>query len=254
MSGSDDTDDTSGGNGLSADGSDVFASIEMNGTHLEVEVADGTSVESINLIDPNRELADQQRLANGETKTSFEILGRFTDDLSTGEYELVALDEDETIEKTTITLEADCTITDVLWAAENPDMEWDKNSPVWDEYAAVVIENEGTIPSMLTELRWKGAPAAKLGTDDTISYYHETRLPAGKTTVYSVSQIYQTGGATGSLDCSELGTEPMTVMAVVQIGDNPTYTQQIKYSGGQSCNLSIVNGSSGASQSNGGGN
>ena len=234
------TSNSTDGNGISAEGSDVFTSVEMGDANLEIEVADDASVEFINLVDPNGELFDQQRLASSETATSFEILGRYEDSVPTGDYELIALDGDEQVGTTTLTLEAECTITDVLWAAENPDMEWDKNSPVWDEYAAVVIENTGTIPSLLTELRWKGAPAAKLGLDDTVSYYHETRLPPGKTTVYSFSQIYQTSGAGGSLDCTELGTEPMTVTAVVQVGQNPSYAQQIEYGGDQSCDLSIV--------------
>ncbi|WP_239642061.1 hypothetical protein [Natrinema versiforme] len=248
---------TADGTGLSTEDSDVFANVEMNGKNLEVEVTGESATEFINLVDPNGELFDQARLEEGVTKVVFEILGRYEDDLLTGEYELVALESlksDDPIDSTTISLDAECKITDVLWAAENPDMDWDKNSPVWDEYAAVVIENEGTIPSLLTELQWEGAPAAKLGRDDTVSYHHEIRLPPGETTAYSFGQIYQTSGAGGSLDCSELGTEPMTVTAVVQVGPDPSYTQQIEYGDDQSCDLTIVKGSPTDSDSTGGEN
>ncbi|WP_121744797.1 hypothetical protein [Natronorubrum halophilum] len=227
----------------------------MNDENLEVEVTGESSAKFINLVDPDGELFDQARLEDDDTEASFDILGRFEDDIDTGEYELVALENreaDEPVDSTTITLDAECTITDVLWAAENPDMDWEKNSPVWDEYAAVVIENVGTIPSLLTELQWKGAPAAKLGRDDTVSYHHEIRLPPGETTAYSFGQIYQTSGAGGSLDCSELGTEPMTVTAVVQVGSDPSYTQQIEYGGEQSCDLTIVEEGPGESLSDGG--
>ncbi|SDE02044.1 hypothetical protein [Natrinema hispanicum] len=248
------TSNSTDGGGISAEGSDVFTSIEMGDTTLEIEVADDASVELINLIDPNGELFDQQRLASGETTTSFEILGRYEDSVPTGDYELVALDGDEQVDTTTLTLEAECTITDVLWAAENPDMEWDKNSPDWDEYAAVVIENTGTIPSLLTELRWRSSPVARLLSKESQSYYHEAHLPPGKTTVYSKGSVYATDGAVHSLDCDELGTEPMTVTAHVQVGSNPSYTQEIKYGDSQSCEITIVDGSTGTSISSGGEN
>lgn len=248
------TSNSTDGNGISAEGSDVFTSVEMGNTTLEINVADDASVEFINLIDPNGELFDQQRLATGETTTSFEILGRYEDSIPTGDYELVALDGDEQVDTTTLTLEAECTITDVLWAAEYPDMEWDKNSPIWDEYSAVVIENKGTIPSLLTELRWKGSPVARLLSKESQSYYHETRLPPGKTTVYSKGSVYATDDAVHSLDCDELGTEPMTVTAHVQVGSNPSYTQEIKYGDSQSCEITIVDGSTGTSISSGGEN
>ncbi|WP_337653143.1 hypothetical protein [Halomontanus rarus] len=211
----------------------------MEDDELETEIADDASVEFINLVDPNGELYDQQRLESSETRTSFEILGR-SDDFVTGDYELVALSGDEPIDTTKVTLEAQCRITDVLWAAENPDMEWDTDAPNWDEYAAVVIENTGTIPSLLTELEWAGAPVARLQSKESQSYYHEKRLPPGETTVYSKRQVYRTENAFSSLDCAELGTEPMTVTAVVQVGADPSYTQQITYDGDQSCELSIA--------------
>ncbi|MCU4744120.1 hypothetical protein [Natronoglomus mannanivorans] len=224
--------------GLASGESDVFLDVAMEDDELEIELADDASVEFINLVDPNGELYDQQRLESSETRTSFEILGR-SDDFVTGDYELVALSGDEQIDTATVTLEAECRITDVLWAAKNPDMEWDTDLPHWDEYAAVVIENTGTIPSLLTELEWAGAPVARLQSKESQSYYHEKRLPPGETTVYSKRQVYRTENAFNSLDCSELETESMTVTAVVQIGSDPSYTQQIKYDGDGSCELSI---------------
>ncbi|MDF9748467.1 MULTISPECIES: hypothetical protein [Natrinema] len=243
-SGSDPSNNSTNGNGISAGDSDVFTSVEIAEESLEIEVADDTSVEFINLVDPSGELYDQQRLENGETETSFEILGRYEDDFPTGKYELVALDGDDQVDTTTLTLEANCTITDVLWAAENPDMGWDKNSPTWETYAAVVIENTGTIPSLLTELEWEGAPVARLQSKKSQSYYHEARLPPGETTVYSKGSVYATDGAVHSLNCSDLETEPMTVTAVVQVGPDPSYTQDIEYGGDQSCSLTIVNSDS----------
>lgn len=242
-SGSDPSNNSTAENGISAEESDVFDSVDIVGENLEVEVAADASIEVINLVDPTGELYNQQRLENSETETSFEILGR-SDDFVTGDYELVALDGDEQIGTTTLTLEAECTITDVFWAAEHPDMEWDKDSPNWEAYAAVVIENTGTIPSLLTELEWDGAPVARLQSKESQSYYHETRLPLGETTVYSKKSVYATDGAVHSLDCSDLETEPMTVTAVVQGGSNPSYTQQITYEGDQSCRISVVDGTS----------
>ncbi|MGQ3722749.1 hypothetical protein [Natrialba aegyptia] len=242
------------GTGLSVEESDVFSAVEMNDEYLEIEVTDETSIEFINLVDPEGELYNQQRLKNGETKTSFEVLGRYEDAFPTGDYKLIALQGDEQIDTTTITLEADCTITDVLWAAENPDMDWDTKPSDWETYAAVVIENTGTIPSLLTELEWTEAPVAKLQSKGSQSYYHETRLPPGRTTVYSKGSVYATNGAVHSLDCSDLETEPLTVTATVQVGSNPSYTQQIQYGDGKSCEISIVNDSADESTSSEGEN
>ncbi len=248
-SGSDPSTNNTDGNGISADGSDVFASVEIDEGRLEIEVATDTPVEFVNLVGPDGELFDQQRLEGGATQTSFNILDR-SDDLRSGEYDLVALDGDEQLGTTTITLEAACTITDVLWAAANPDMDWDKSSPNWETYAAVVIENRGTIPAVLTELRWAGAPVARLLSKDSQSYYHETRLPPGETTVYSNGPIYSTTGAVHSLDCDSLEVEPMTVTAVVTVGSDPSYTQQIEY-GGDQCKISLVEGGTSEGASNG---
>lgn len=256
-SSSDPSDDNSSGDdsetGLNTGESDVFESVEMNEEDLEIEVADDATIEFIDLVDPEGELYDQQRLESDKTETSFEILGR-SDDFPTGEYELVALDDDESIDRTTITLEADCEITDVLWAAENPDMDWDKSSAAWDEHAAVVIKNTGAIPSLLTEIQWVGAPVARLQSTESQSYYHETHIPLGETTVYSAGPVYATEGAVHSLDCDELDTEPMTVTAVVQVGSNPSYTQSLEYGDEQSCGLTIVEGSADKPSADGGEN
>lgn len=248
---------TEDGSGLDTEDSDVFANVEMNDKKLEVEVTEESSTEVITLRDPDGEIVDQDSLGDDDTEVAFEILGRYEDDIATGEYQLIALENsesDDMIDSTTITLDAECTITDVLWAAENPDMDWDKESPIWEEYAAVVIKNEGTIPSLLTELEWEGAPVARLQSKDAQSYYHEVRLPPGETTVYSADSVYGTEGAVHSLDCGELGTEPMTVTATTQVGPDPSYTQQIEYGDEQSCELAIVESSPDRSPSDGGEN
>ncbi|WP_092907383.1 hypothetical protein [Halostagnicola kamekurae] len=217
----------------------------MNDKNLEVEVTEESTTEVITLRDPDGEIFDQDSL-EGDTEVAFEILGRYEDDIATGEYELVALESrgsDDPIDSTTITLDAECTITDVFWAAENPDMDWEKRSSAWDAHAAIIIENKGTIPSLLTELEWAGAPVAHLQSKDAQSYYHEVRLPPGETTVYSEGPVYRTQNSIQSLDCSEYDTEPMTVTAVTQVGPDPSYTQQIEYGGEQSCELAIVESS-----------
>lgn len=245
------------GSGLDTEDSNVFANVEMNDKNLEVEVTGESSTEFINLVDPDGELSDQARLEDDDTEVSFEILGRFEDDIATGEYKLVAFESrggDDPIDSTTITLDAECTITDVLWAAENPDMDWEKRSSAWEAHAAVVIENKGTIPSLLTELEWAGAPVARLQSKDAQSYYHEVRLPPGETTVYSEGPVYRTENSIQSLDCGEYGTESMTVTATTQVGPDPSFTQQIEYGGGQSCELAIVESSPDESSSDGGEN
>jgi len=134
----------------------------MGDANLEIEVADDASVEYINPIDPNGELFDQQRLATGETTTSFEILGRYGDSVATGDYELIVLDGDDRSTRRQSRLRQSVRLRMSCGQRRRSRHGRDKNSPVWDEYAAVVIENTGTIPSLLTELRWQGSPVARL--------------------------------------------------------------------------------------------
>jgi hypothetical protein len=227
--------------------SDAFERVAMTETGLVVELASDTNADSVNLINPNGEMNSLQRVQEGATQVTFQLLGEAEDGYTPGEYRVVAVAGDEPIGKTTISLEPELTITDVMWAQNHPDMDWDKDRSTWQQLAAFSIENTGNAPSFLTMSRWTDAPLCRVKSQETMEFGHNTLLPAGETTtVYSSAPIYQTEGRLGMgahVNCSDLGTAPLTVTGAVQAGANPSYSQTIEYGGtNNSCELTIVDG------------
>lgn len=226
---------------------DVFKHVKMTETDLIVELASDTNADSVNLINPNGEMNSLQRIQEGATQVTFQLLGEAEDGYTPGKYRIVAVAGDKTIGETTILLKPEITITDVMWAQNHPDMHWDKDRSTWQQLAAFTVENTGNAPSFLTKTRWTDAPLCRVKSQETMEFGHNTLLPAGETTtVYSSAPIYQTEGRLGMgehVNCSDLGTAPLTVTGVVQAGANPSYSQSIEYGGtNNSCELTIVNG------------
>jgi len=90
----------------------------MTETALVVELASDTDADSVNLINPNGEMNSLQRVQEGATQVTFQLLGGNRRRVHPGEYHVVAVAGDKTIGETTISLEPQVTITDVIWAAE----------------------------------------------------------------------------------------------------------------------------------------
>jgi hypothetical protein len=227
--------------------SEAFERVAMIETDLVVELASDTEAGSVTLINPDGEMNSLQRVQEGATQVTFQLLGETEDGYTPGEYRVVAVTGDDTIGETTISLEPELTITDVKWAQNHPDMDWDKDRSTWQQFAAFTIENTGNAPSFLTMARWTDAPLCRVKSQETMEFGHNTLIPPGETTtLYSSAPIYQTEGRLGMgahVNCEELGTAPLTVTGVVQAGANPTYSQTIEYGGtSNSCELTIVDG------------
>jgi len=227
--------------------SDTVERVAMTETDLVVELASDINADSVNLINPNGEMNSLQRVQEGATQVTFQLLGEAEDGYTPGDYRVVAVAGDETIGETTISLKPELTITDVNWAQNHPDMDWDKDRSTWQQLAAFTVENTGNAPSFLTTARWTDAPLCRVKSQETMEFGQNTLLPAGETTtVYSSAPIYQTEGRLGMgahVNCSDLETAPLTVTGIVQAGANPSYSQTIEYGGtNNSCELTIVDG------------
>ncbi|GAB7011416.1 hypothetical protein [Halorubrum trueperi] len=214
---------------------------------LVVDLASDTNADSVNLINSNGEVNALQRVQEGATQVTFQLLGEAEDGYTPGEYRVVAVAGDETIGETTISLKPELTITDVMWAQNHPDMDWDKGRSTWRQFAALTVENTGNAPTYLTALQWANSPHTKLSPSETLTHNPTTLLPPGETTIYSAAPIYQTEdptGVHGAIDCGNLETNTLTVTGVVQAGTNPSYSQTIEYGGAKySCELTIMDGS-----------
>jgi hypothetical protein len=228
--------------------SSPFKRVTMTETELVVEFTNDIIIDSVNLINPNGEVNTSQRIQEGTTQITFQLLGETEDGYTSGDYRIVAVTNDETIGTTTISLNPKLTITDVQWAKNHPDLNWDKDKSTWQQYAALTVENTGNAPTYLTALKWKNSPHTKVSPSNTLTHNSHTLLPPGETTVYSSVPVYQTEdptGVYGSIDCGNLTTDTLTVTGVVQAGTDPLYSQAIEYGGAKySCDLTIVDGGS----------
>ncbi|WP_255291542.1 hypothetical protein [Natrinema sp. CBA1119] len=218
----------------------------MNETALVVELASDTEANSVNLLNPNGEMNALQRVEEGATQVTFQLLGEAEDGYTPGDYRVVAVAGDETVGETTISLEPEVTITDVKWAKNHPDMDWDKDRSMWQQFAVLTVENTGNAPTYLTAFQWTDSPHTKVSPSGTLTHNPNTLLPPGETTIYSTAPIYQTEdptGVYGAIDCGNLETDTLTVTGAVQAGTNPSYSQTIEYGGEKySCELTIVDG------------
>lgn len=231
----------------STDDEGPIESVEMTGTDLTVELANDAAVDYVTLRQSNGDATHRQPVVDTQT-VAFSLLGAIQSGYDPGTYAVVATADGEPVGETTITLEPNVRITDVRWAKNHPEMDWDRSVDSWEQHAALRIENTGNAPSFLTSVEWTGAPLCRIRSQETLEFHHQVLLPAGETTtVYSSAPIYRTSDQLGygeSVDCGELDREPLTVTGHVQAGQDAAYTQTISYGeSDQSCELSVVEGS-----------
>lgn len=213
-------------------------------TDLVVKLSSDVDVDSVHLINPDGEMNALRRIQDGATQVAFQLLGETEDGYAPGEYRIVAIAEDETVDETTILLEPELEIIDVKRAGDYPDLNWDKEQPSWEQFAAVTVENTGNAPSYLTALRWENSPHTKVSPSETLTHYLRRIIPPGETTVYTTAPVYRTQDPTGAyeaVDCGTLERDTLTVTGNVQAGENPSFSQTIEYGGAKySCELTIV--------------
>jgi len=223
-----------------ADGSDAFEQIGFNDGTLIVTLADDVSVEEVNLLTSSGDIAMQVPVVSGSSNAEFELVGPSTEGYTPGEHTLVAVSNGETIGETTLDLTPNVTLSDLRWAKQYPELEWNKDRANWEEYSALLLENTGTAPTYLTQLRWSKTPRLLALTYDTVETQPQIVLPAGETTiVYSRWPTFATHVQGTSLDCGNLDTVEFTVTADLQVGSSVSYSQSVTYGGDQySCELS----------------
>ncbi|RLM83994.1 hypothetical protein D3D02_15505 [Halobellus sp. Atlit-38R] len=128
--------------------------VAVDGTTLVVELSADTSVDQINLIQPNGELFGTRDVAAGAQRVSFEIGTAY----EPGEYRVVALEDGETVTESTTDIVPDIQIQDVGLYRNNPDKPWDEvygdteTDRKKNGEAFVTIENVGSGPDAVVEL------------------------------------------------------------------------------------------------------
>lgn len=142
--------------------SSVFTDISFEGQQMVVGLAEGHSVERLNLIGPKGKAFTSEAVAKGSTSVEIQILdlevnsGDY-DHYTPGSYELVAKIEGDT-ESRDVELDPNIKIVDVA-PYENPETE-----SVTD--TVITVENQGTGPTWIFDIGFLDAPneqASELG-------------------------------------------------------------------------------------------
>jgi len=137
----------------STSGTDAaFGDITVDGTDLVVEL-DDDSVEKITVVQPDGSLYATRTVETGVSTVRFQLLelklGQ-ADHYPPGEYEIVAVIDDQTISQT-VDLQPELVIRDIgQYRAENKPEDYG--------HIAVTIENRGTAPTWIYDLAYENPP------------------------------------------------------------------------------------------------
>ena len=132
--------------------------VAVNGTTVVVALVSEADVDRLNLIQPNGELFAQQSVAAGVQQVSFEIGTTYPP----GEYDIVALEGEETVTEHSFELQPEIHIRAVGLFRNHPEKPWDEvygeseTDRLKNGEAFVTVENTGTGPEAVVELIFSG--------------------------------------------------------------------------------------------------
>jgi len=133
-------------------GGDILQSVAVEGLELVVEL-ERDAIDQLNVVAPSGELFAKRTIESGVSHTTIEV----GTDYPPGEYELLGLNDDETVETTTITLEPDLELTELRLARNYPEEMYEGASDFRTESEAILsVTNRGTGPTAATALRFEG--------------------------------------------------------------------------------------------------
>ncbi|GAA0280535.1 COG1361 family protein [Halobacterium noricense] len=240
--------DSSPGNGSSAvDG--PLQQVTVDGTAVVVGLASEADVDRINLIQPNGELFAQQAVAAGVQQVSFEIGATYPP----GEYDIVALQGEETVTEHSFQLQPEIHIRAVGLFRNHPEKPWDEvygeseTDRLKNGEAFVTVENTGTGPEAVVELIFLGDVPNPLENPRGNGMYETERVvvPPGETVdLFSGSFPFGSESESG-MGCSPSGNSgQFTVTVKTQHSDGPaSNTFDVQYSGSNDmvdCEVSIT--------------
>ena len=190
---------------------EIIQSVAVEGLELVVEL-ERDAVDQLNLIDPSGELFAQQTIESGVSRTMLEIGTNYP----VGEYELIGLADEETVETTSVTLEPDLELTELRLARNYPEEMYEGARDSSTEAEAILsVTNRGTGPTAATALRFEGDvpfPTHESYDEADESGIHDPEndfgadaesiaLPAGETVlIYSNTRPFSPAGTRSKCD------------------------------------------------------
>ncbi|RQG95538.1 hypothetical protein [Natrarchaeobius chitinivorans] len=151
LSGGENTGFKPGENTLGTNG--IFEDIFIDGTDLVLEFSDDSSIDHVNVIDPNGELFAERQIAAGVDRTRIEIGLEY----DPGEYDIIALENDGVQTTQSVVIEPDVRITDLRLARNHPEKMFEGASDIDIRTEAIVgLENAGSGPDQAIRLAFSG--------------------------------------------------------------------------------------------------
>jgi len=156
----------------SADAAGEFIqSVDVDGLELVIEL-ERDAIDQLNLIEPSGDLFAQQSIESGVSRTTISV----GTDYPPGEYELIGVAGEETVETTSIALEPELELTELRLGRDYPEEMYEGASDFRTESEAILsVTNRGTGPTAVTTLRFEG---------DVPFPSHESFDEAGESGVY----------------------------------------------------------------------
>ncbi|MDQ2051723.1 hypothetical protein RBH26_14685 [Natronolimnohabitans sp. A-GB9] len=131
---------------------DVIQSVDVDGLELVIDL-EREAIDQLNVVAPSGELFAKRTIESGVSHTTVKV----GTDYPPGEYELLGLSDDETVETTTVTLEPDLELTELRLAREYPEEMYEGASDFSTEAEGILtVTNRGTGPTAATTLRFEG--------------------------------------------------------------------------------------------------
>lgn len=202
-----------------------FATVDVQGTTLVVDLASGVDVEHVNLVKPSGSLFGKRGVAKGASRVTFDVGTTYTP----GEYTLVAVNGDQTIGTTTRALRPDLQILEMGIGRNQPAKMWNETDGSPHSQAFVTIENQGSGATAVTQLLFFGEvpyPSGENGTQyaetdvsgiydpDSNSEIERVVVPPGESrTIYSSRMPFAfiRGGNVVCQDQIQSGTFELTL-------------------------------------------
>ncbi|MHC3439385.1 hypothetical protein ACYJ1Y_15175 [Natrialbaceae archaeon A-gly3] len=170
------------------------------------------AIDQLNVVAPSGELFSKRTIESGVSHTAIEV----GTDYPPGEYEHLGLNDGETVETTTVTLEPDLELTELRLARNYPEEMYEGASDSSTEAEAILtVVNRGTGPTAATTLRFEGDvpfpshdsydEAGESGIHDPESDFgadaESIALPAGETVlIYSNTRPFSPAGTRSKCD------------------------------------------------------
>jgi len=189
-------------------------SVDVDGLELVIEL-ERDAIDQLNLIEPSGDLFAQRSIESGVSRTTISI----GTDYPPGEYELIGLASEETVETTPIALEPELELTELRLGRDYPEEMYEGARDSSTESEAILsVVNNGTGPTALTTLRFDGDvpfPSHESYDEAGESGIHDPEsggdadsitIPAGETTVVYSNTLPFSPASTRS-KCDSVGRD-----------------------------------------------